>query len=196
MTPWAILLAGLTAASLFASAVQREQQQILGELVGRHMHGQALAVASKVELTAFEHPEFHNRLQRVQAGLQQPLNMVYGVSGLISALVGVAGVSIALDCHRTAVDTTGADRAAAGLDGRLEEKLRLLALLLENDTVRSGTALRRGTARRAGRSQGGAGPSTWPTFCSSGGTGCMTTGSKNFARLHAASSCSRSSRPS
>jgi ATP-binding cassette subfamily B protein len=96
VTPWALLLAGLTAASLFASAVQREQQQILGELVGRYMHGQALTVASRVELTAFEHPEFHNRLQRVQTGLQQPLNMVYGVSGLVSALVGVAGVSIAL----------------------------------------------------------------------------------------------------
>jgi len=96
VTPWALLLAGLTIASLFASAVQREQQQILGELVGRYMHGQALAVASRVELTAFEHPEFHNRLQRVQAGLQQPLNMVYGVSGLVSALVGVGGVSIAL----------------------------------------------------------------------------------------------------
>ena len=96
ITPWALLLAGLTTASLFASAVQREQQQILGELVGRYMHGQALGVASKVELTAFEHPEFHNRLQRVQAGLQQPLNMVYGVSGLISALVGVGGVSVAL----------------------------------------------------------------------------------------------------
>ena len=96
VTPWAILLAVLTAASLFASAVQREQQQILGELVGRHMHGHALAVASAVELTAFEHPEFHNRLQRVQAGLQQPLNMVYGVSGLVSAVVGVGGVSVAL----------------------------------------------------------------------------------------------------
>jgi ATP-binding cassette subfamily B protein len=96
VTPWAVLLALLTAASLFASAVQREQQQILGELVGRYMHGQALTVASKVELAAFEHPEFHNRLQRVQTGLQQPLNMVYGLSGLISALVGVAGVSIAL----------------------------------------------------------------------------------------------------
>ncbi|MGH9196695.1 MAG: ABC transporter ATP-binding protein, partial [Acidimicrobiia bacterium] len=66
------------------------------ELVSRYMHGEALAVASKVELTAFEHPEFHNRLQRVQTGLQQPLNMVYGVSGLISAMVGVVGVSAAL----------------------------------------------------------------------------------------------------
>jgi ATP-binding cassette subfamily B protein len=92
----AISLAALTAVSLFSSAVQREQQQILGELVSRHMLGEALSVASKVELAAFERPEFHNRLQRVQSGLNQPLNMVYGVSGLVSALVGVVGVSIAL----------------------------------------------------------------------------------------------------
>jgi ATP-binding cassette, subfamily B, bacterial len=96
VAPWAISLAALTAVSLFSSAVQREQQQILGELVSRHMLGEALSVASKVELSAFERPEFHNRLQRVQSGTHQPLNMVYGVSGLVSALVGVVGVSIAL----------------------------------------------------------------------------------------------------
>lgn len=96
VTPWAVGLAVLTALSLFASTVQREQQQILGELVSRHMHGRALDIASKVELAAFEHPDFHNRLQRVQTGSQQPLNMVYGVSGLISAMVGVIAVSVAL----------------------------------------------------------------------------------------------------
>lgn len=96
VAPWALGLAALTALSLFASVVQREQQQILGELVSRSMHGRALAIAAKVELAAFEHPDFHNRLQRVQSGSQQPLNMVYGVSGLISALMGVIGVSVAL----------------------------------------------------------------------------------------------------
>ena len=96
VAPWAIGLAALTALSLFAATVQREQQQILGELVSRYMHGHALEIASRVELAAFEQPEFHNRLQRVQSGTQQPLNMVYGVSGLISALVGVIGVSAAL----------------------------------------------------------------------------------------------------
>jgi ABC-type multidrug transport system fused ATPase/permease subunit len=93
---WAVLLALLTAVSTFAGSVQREQQQILGDLVSRHMQSQTLAVATQVDLLSFERPEFHNRLQRVQSSVQQPLNMVYGLSGLSSALVGVAGVSIAL----------------------------------------------------------------------------------------------------
>ena len=96
LIPWAVLLALLTAASTFAGAVQREQQQILGELVTRHMQDQTLAVAARVDLLSLERPEFHNRLQRVQSSAHQPLNMVAGISGLSSALVGVAGVSIAL----------------------------------------------------------------------------------------------------
>ena len=96
LIPWAVLLALLTAASTFAGAVQREQQQILGELVTRHMQDQTLAVAARVDLLSLERPEFHNRLQRVQTSAHQPLNMVAGISGLSSALVGVAGVSIAL----------------------------------------------------------------------------------------------------
>lgn len=94
--PWAIGLALVTGASLFAGSVQREQQQILGELVARHMQQATLEVATRVDLAAFEHPDFHNRLQRVQSATGQPLNMVYGLSGIASALVGVVGVAIAL----------------------------------------------------------------------------------------------------
>ncbi|MGQ0848417.1 MAG: ABC transporter ATP-binding protein [Actinomycetota bacterium] len=96
VTPWAMALAGLTVVVGFTSAVQREQQQILGELVGRHMEGSTLTISGLVPLDEFERPDFHNRLQRVSAGLQQPLNMVYGLSGLISALIGVMGVAVAL----------------------------------------------------------------------------------------------------
>jgi ATP-binding cassette subfamily B protein len=96
LIPWAVLLALLTGVSMFANAVQREQQQILGELVSRYMQDQTLEVAARVDLLSFEHPEFHNRLQRVQSSAQQPLNMVFGLSGLSSALVGVVGVSLAL----------------------------------------------------------------------------------------------------
>ncbi|HJU51138.1 MAG TPA: ABC transporter ATP-binding protein [Acidimicrobiia bacterium] len=96
VVPWAVALAIVTGASLFASSVQREQQQILGELVARHMQQATLEVATRVDLAAFEHPDFHNRLQRVQSAMNQPLNMVYGLSGIASALIGVIGVAVAL----------------------------------------------------------------------------------------------------
>ncbi len=96
VVPWALALAVVTGASLFASSVQREQQQILGELVARHMQQATLEVATRVDLAAFEHPDFHNRLQRVQSAMGQPLNMVYGLSGIASALIGVVGVAVAL----------------------------------------------------------------------------------------------------
>ena len=96
LIPWAGLLALVTGASLFATAVQREQQEILGELVSRYMQNRTLEVAGRVDLLSFERPEFHNRLQRVQSSVQQPLNMVFGLSGLSSALVGVIGVAVAM----------------------------------------------------------------------------------------------------
>ena len=96
LVPSVALLALLTAASMFAGAFQREQQEILGELVSRHMQTQTLDVAARVDLLSFESPEFHNRLQRVRSSIQQPLNMVFGISGLSSALIGVVGVAVAL----------------------------------------------------------------------------------------------------
>jgi ATP-binding cassette subfamily B protein len=94
--PWAVAVAVVAALLFFATAVQRERQQILGELVSRHVEGRVLDVATAVELEAFETPSFHNRLQRVRMNAHQPLNLVYGLSGLASAAVGVVGVLIAL----------------------------------------------------------------------------------------------------
>jgi len=94
--PWAIAVALIAALLFFASAVQRERQQILGELVSRHIEERVLDVAAAVGLEAFESPTFHNRLQRVRTASHQPMNLVYGLSGLAGAAVGVAGVVIAL----------------------------------------------------------------------------------------------------
>jgi ATP-binding cassette subfamily B protein len=94
--PWAGAVATVAALLFFASAVQRERQQILGELVSRHVEERVLDVATAVELEAFETPAFHNRLQRIRSNMHQPLNLVYGLSGLASAAVGVVGVLIAL----------------------------------------------------------------------------------------------------
>jgi ATP-binding cassette subfamily B protein len=50
--PWAVAVAVVAAALFFASAVQRERQQLLGELVSRHVQGTILDVATAVGLEA------------------------------------------------------------------------------------------------------------------------------------------------
>jgi ATP-binding cassette subfamily B protein len=94
--PWVVAVGGVTALLTFASAVQRERQQILGELAARQVEQRLLDVAAAVELEAFETPGFHNRLARVRTQSHQPLNLVYGLSGLVSAVVGVLSVLVAL----------------------------------------------------------------------------------------------------
>ena len=96
VAPWAFAVAAISVASLLASAMQRERQQLLGELVTRHVQGRVLDVARAVDLVAFDAPSFHNRLQRVQSSSHQPMNLAYGVSGLAGAGVGVLGVVTAL----------------------------------------------------------------------------------------------------
>lgn len=96
VVPWAIAVAAVATAQFFASAVQRERQQVLGELVGRHVEERVLDVAAEVELEAFETPTFHNRVQRIRMRGNQPFNLVYGVSTFAGAIVGVVGVIVAL----------------------------------------------------------------------------------------------------
>jgi ATP-binding cassette subfamily B protein len=94
--PWAFVLAAVAAAQLFVAAVLRERQQILGELVGRHVEEQVLDVGAAVELEAFETPAFHNRVQRARMQKHQPLNLVYGLTGLANAAFGIAAIVVAL----------------------------------------------------------------------------------------------------
>ena len=94
--PWAAALAAVAAAQLFVAAVLRERQQILGELVGRHVEEQVLDIGAAVELEAFETPAFHNRVQRARMQRQQPLNLVYGLTGLANAAFGIAAIVVAL----------------------------------------------------------------------------------------------------
>jgi ABC-type multidrug transport system fused ATPase/permease subunit len=96
VAPWATALGAAMALQLLGSAVQRERQQILGELVSRHVEERVLDVTTAVELEAFETPAFHNRVQRVRRQMHQPLNLVYGLSGVASAAIGIASVTVAL----------------------------------------------------------------------------------------------------
>jgi ABC-type multidrug transport system fused ATPase/permease subunit len=94
--PWALAVAGVAAAQLFVAAVLRERQQILGELVSRHVEEQVLDVAAAVELEAYETPAFHNRIERARMQRHQPLNLVYGLTGLANAAFGIAAIVVAL----------------------------------------------------------------------------------------------------
>jgi ATP-binding cassette, subfamily B, bacterial len=94
--PWALAMSLVTAVQFATNALQRERQQILGELVSRRVQGQVLDVTAAVDLATFDTPEFHNRVQRMQASGPQTLNMVFGLSGLVQAIVGVAAGMVAL----------------------------------------------------------------------------------------------------
>jgi ATP-binding cassette, subfamily B, bacterial len=94
--PWALAIAAVTAIQSFANAVQRERQQVLGEVVARYVEREVLDIAAAADLVAFETPSFHNRMHRIQSSQHQPLNIVWGVSGLLSAAIGVIGVLVAL----------------------------------------------------------------------------------------------------
>ena len=87
------LLLFLTAAQVF----QREYQRLLAELTRREAQEQILAVATEVELEAFETPEFLDRFQRAQMqGQFRPLQIANGLLTMISGVVGLIAVSAVL----------------------------------------------------------------------------------------------------
>jgi ATP-binding cassette, subfamily B, bacterial len=96
VAPWAIAIALVAGIESFVAAVQRERQEILGELVQRHIQEHVLEVSTAVDLLAFETPAFHNRVQRMQVSSHQPLNMVFGLSGLLRAAIGIVAVLVTL----------------------------------------------------------------------------------------------------
>jgi ATP-binding cassette, subfamily B, bacterial len=62
------LLAAITAILGMAGVVLREQQRMLSELTSRYAQDRILDVTCAVELSAFDEPEFHDRVARAQAG--------------------------------------------------------------------------------------------------------------------------------
>ena len=54
-------------------------------------------MAREVELEAYDTPAFHDRLVRAAAGGQfRPWQVVEGLTGLAGALIGIAGITLAL----------------------------------------------------------------------------------------------------
>jgi ATP-binding cassette subfamily B protein len=53
IAPWAIAIAGVAGIQSFVTAVQRERQEVLGEMMQRHVEEHILEVAAAVDLLGF-----------------------------------------------------------------------------------------------------------------------------------------------
>jgi ATP-binding cassette subfamily B protein len=94
--PLAALVA-ITVALDLAQAIQSEQSRVLGELVGRKAIDRVLDVSTRIDLLAFESPEFYDRLQRARAqGQFRALQTVNGLLGMVGAAVASVGLVAAL----------------------------------------------------------------------------------------------------
>ncbi len=96
IVPWALAVGAVSTLLFIATSVQRERQELLGEILARHVEERLLDVAAHVDLIVFDDPNFHNRLERARSARHQPMNLVFGVSGLARAAIGVVGVTVAL----------------------------------------------------------------------------------------------------
>ena len=95
--PGLAVLGATTALVAFADVGRNEQQRLLTELVGRHATDRVLRAATAAPLIAFEHPSFHDRLERARVNaIVRPVNVATGVIGLLSSVFAIAGIGVAL----------------------------------------------------------------------------------------------------
>jgi ATP-binding cassette, subfamily B, bacterial len=90
-----ILVVSVAVALLGAIADARDV--VLSELVARYAQRRILDVTCAVELEAFDTPAFHDRLQRASMSAPfRPFQLVQGLVSLAGAVLGIAGVCLAL----------------------------------------------------------------------------------------------------
>ncbi len=95
--PPLVALVAVTVALDLARAIQGEQSRVLGELVGRKAIDRVLDVSTRIDLLAFESPEFYDRLQRARAqGQFRALQTVNGLLGIVGSLMTAAAIIFAL----------------------------------------------------------------------------------------------------
>ena len=97
LAPPLIALVAVTVTLDLARAVQAEQSRVLGELVGRRSTDRVLDVSTRIDLLAFESPEFYDRLQRARAqGQFRAIQTVNGLLGVVGSLGTAAAIVLAL----------------------------------------------------------------------------------------------------
>jgi ABC-type multidrug transport system fused ATPase/permease subunit len=97
LAPWLAALVAISVALDLAQAIQNEQTRVLGELVGRRAIDRVIDVSTRIDLLAFESPEFYDRLQRARAqGQFRALQTVNGLLGIVGAAIASVGLILAL----------------------------------------------------------------------------------------------------
>ncbi len=97
LAPPLVALVAVTVTLDLARAVQAEQSRVLGELVGRRATDRVLDVSTRIDLLAFESPEFYDRLQRARAqGQFRAIQTVNGLLGVVGSLGTAVAIVLAL----------------------------------------------------------------------------------------------------
>ena len=91
------LLVGITAAVALAEAAASSTQRLLLEHALRHVQARTLDAAAAVDLEEYESSGFFDKLTRAQQeGMMAPIRIAMGLTAVASALVGAAGILVAL----------------------------------------------------------------------------------------------------
>jgi len=97
VAPELAALLAITVALDFARAVQTEQTRVLSELVGRKALDRVLDVSTRIDLLAFEAPDFYDQLTRARAqGQFRSFQIVNGFLGLVGSASASVGLILAL----------------------------------------------------------------------------------------------------
>jgi ATP-binding cassette, subfamily B, bacterial len=97
LAPVLVALVAVTVALDLARAIQSEQSRVLGELVGRKAIDRVMDVSTRIDLLAFESPDFYDRLQRARAqGQFRALQTVNGLLGIVGSSFAAVSILLAL----------------------------------------------------------------------------------------------------
>ncbi len=94
--PVAVFVAGLAIGGVVA-VVSNQFSWLAGEQVAREVQGMVGEAASRAALIDFEHPSFHDRLERTMTNIvDRPYGVVMSLSGLMTSGFGALAATVAL----------------------------------------------------------------------------------------------------
>ncbi len=95
--PTVLGLVAINAVTSLSAAYLGIQQRLMSDLVTYHTFERIMSVTESVDYARYEEPDFHDHLERARtAAMSRPIQIVTGVTSLITALVTSVGIVIAL----------------------------------------------------------------------------------------------------